>query len=121
MTNDEVVAFWGHDNLKRWPFGSLRDVAVPQSSKRFLAEVGLPYKEDWTLRFDPEADQLPPLPGRANYRLVGFDSTVPICLDEEGGGRVMAIETEIGGPERFINSSVERFGQFLTLYQQYRK
>jgi hypothetical protein len=121
MLPEDIVSFWGQENLKRWSESSLRDVAIPQPSKRFLIEVGLPYKEDWTLRFDAEADHLPRLPHKANCRRIGFDDFVPICLDEKRGGCVVAVETEVDGSERFINSSVERFGEFLVLYQEYRK
>jgi hypothetical protein len=86
-----------------------------------LIEVGLPYKEDWTLRFDSEADHLPRLPKKANYRRIGFDDLVPVCLDEKRGGCVVAVETAVGGSKRFINSSVECFGEFLVLYQEHWK
>jgi hypothetical protein len=121
MLPKDIVNFWGQENLKRWSENSLRDVAIPQPSKRFLIEVGLPYKEDWTLRFDSEADHLPRLPNRVNCRRIGFDDVVPVCLDEKRGGCVVAVETAVGGSERFINSSVECFGEFLVLYQEYRK
>lgn len=121
MLFEDIMNFWGQENLKRWSESSLRGVAIPQSSKQFLIEVGLPYKEDWTLRFDPEADHLPRLPNRDNYRRIGFDDSVPVCLDEKRGGCVVAVEKEVGGLERFINSSVERFGEFLVVYQEYRK
>jgi hypothetical protein len=121
MLAAEIVSFWGKDNLKRWSESSLDDVAIPLSSKRFLIDVGLPCKEDWTLRFDIEGDQLPPLTNKKHYRRIGFDDLVPVCLDERRGGAVVAVETEFGGSERFVNSSVERFGEFLMLYQEYRK
>ena len=121
MLPKDIVNFWGQENLNRWSESSLRDVAIPQPSKRFLIEVGLPSNEDWTLRFDPEADHLPQLPNKGNYRRIGFDDFVPICLDEKRSGCVVAVEKDVGGSERFINSSVERFGEFLVLYQEYRK
>src|SRR5262245_30781305 len=117
MLAEEIVRFWGADNLKRWPETALRDVRIPQTGKRFLAEVGLPARVDWTLRFDPEADSLPPLPNRRNYRRIGFDDIIPICLDENRDGCVVVVETEIGGGERFVNSTVERLAGFLVLYQ----
>jgi hypothetical protein len=120
MLPEDIVNFWGGENLKRWSEDSLRDVAIPQASKRFLNEVGLPCEEDWTLRFDPEGDRLPRLPDKANYRRIGFDDSVPICLDEKQDGCVVAVETEVGTSERFINSDVEHFGEFLVLYQEYR-
>ena len=42
MSHDEIVGFWGRENLRRWPRHLLTDVAIPEASKRFLAEVGLP-------------------------------------------------------------------------------
>lgn len=121
MQQMEIVNFWGYDNLKRWSESNLRNVNIPQSSKRFLMDVGLPCKEDWLLRFDHEADQLPRLPNKDNYCRIGFDDFVPICLDEKRDGCVIVVETEVGGTERFINSSVERFGEFLVLYEMYRR
>lgn len=121
MRPEEIVNFWGRENLKRWSESSLRDVAIPQSSKQFLIEVGLPYKEDWTLRFDPEADHLPQLANKGSCRRIAFDDFVPICLNEKRDGCVVAIETDVGGSEQFINTSVECFGEFLVLYQEYRK
>jgi hypothetical protein len=56
-----------------------------------------------------------------HHRLIGFDDVVPICLDELANGRVVALEHGVGGGERHINSSVERFAQSLVLYQQYRE
>ncbi|HET6325673.1 MAG TPA: SUKH-4 family immunity protein [Planctomycetaceae bacterium] len=120
MSPDRIIAFWGADNLKRWSPATLQDVAIPQSSKQFLVGVGLPFKEDWTLRFDSEADQLPRLPGKPHYRRIGFDDFVPICLDERRHGAVITAEVENSPPESFVNASVEQFGEFLLLYQQYR-
>jgi hypothetical protein len=120
MTDNEILNFWGYNNLVRWLESTLRDVAVPLSSKRFLMEVGLPGKTDWTLRFDPEAT-LPRLADKSNFRRIGFDDMVAICLDEQHDGCVVAVEKEVGGTQRFINTTVQHFGVFLVLYQEYRK
>jgi hypothetical protein len=120
MTFEQIVSFWGSENLRRWPRKSVSCIAIPEESKRFLTEVGFPYKEDWTLRFDPGADDLPPIPDKPWYRRIGFDYVVPICMDEVRNGCVVAVETDEGGPERFVNSSVEHFGEFLTHYGEYR-
>jgi len=121
MDRQLIIDFWGINNLKRWSEASLRDVGIPDSAKSFLAEVGLPFREDWTIRFELEADYLPRLPDRPTYRRIGFDYIVPICLDEANSGRVIAAEQEIGRTERYVNSTVEHFGEFLTYYQQYRQ
>jgi hypothetical protein len=120
MTHEEIVNFWGRENLKSWSESSLRDVIISQSSKQFLLEVGLPHQDDWTLRFISETSQIPRVPSRSNCRIIGFDGPVPICLDERHHGSAVAVEMGIGRTERFINTSVERFAEFLVLYQEYR-
>jgi hypothetical protein len=119
MTAEELVRFWGEDRLRRWPIERLRTVEIPEASRRFLSEVGLPHRDDWTLRFDPEAEDLPPLPGKPRLRRIGFDYHVPICLDEESGGRVVKVDPE-GGAVGLINSDVERLADCLTIYEDYR-
>jgi hypothetical protein len=121
MDRQEITEFWGRDNLKTWSEDSLREVAIPNLSKSFLAEVGLPFQEDWTFRFDEDANTLPRLPSKTTYRRIGFDYDVPICLDEANLGRVIAVEEEVAGTDRYINASVERFGEFLTLYKHFRR
>jgi len=83
-------------------------------------EVGLPIRADWTLRFDAETNHLPKISNRSQYRRIGLDDAVPICLDEQHCGRVVAVEQEGGGSERHIDSNVECFGECLVYYQQYR-
>jgi len=121
VSNDEIIKFSGYENLRRWPEQNVRDLKIPDSSKAFLIEVGLPPKEkDWTLRFDTDTDAFPALPGKPYYRAIGFDYIVPICLDESRGGSVLADEAVVNGPERFVNSNVELFGEFLAHYEKYR-
>jgi hypothetical protein len=120
MQKEDIIRFWGWDNLKRWSKEDLRDVAITESSKLFLTEVGLPRRADWTMRFDEEANRLPRLQNKPNYRQIGVAYVVPICLDERRNGCVVDVEEAIGGPERYINSSVELFGECLVYYQQYR-
>jgi hypothetical protein len=121
VSNNEIIRFWGYENLRRWPERNVRDLKIADSSKTFLIEVGLPSKEQtWTMLFDGETDTFPRLPGKPDYRTVGYDYIVPICLDESRGGIVLADEAVVNGPETFVNSSVELFGEFLVYYQQYR-
>jgi SUKH-4 immunity protein len=119
MTNEEIIDFWGGENLIRWPESALRTIAIPEKSKIFLAQVGMPNQKGWTLHFESGAGELN-LGYRRNCRRIGFDDVVPICLDEDGQGRVIAAEQAVGGKERYINSSVEAFGACLVQYQTYR-
>jgi hypothetical protein len=120
MQRAEIIRYWGRDNLKRWSRDVLRRVTIPESSKSYLVEVGLPFRADWTFQFDDDASRLPQLPNKPSYRRIGFDDPVPICLDEERHGCVVEVGDEFGYPERYFNSSVEFFGECLVYYQQYR-
>jgi hypothetical protein len=121
MERSEIIRFWGQDNLRRWSRDDIRDVPIPETSKSFLAEVGLPrHWEPWPMRFDSGADRLPRLPGRPSYRRIGFNHTLPICLDEQRAGCVIVVDDEIGRAEGYINSSTQLFGQFLVYYEQCR-
>jgi hypothetical protein len=119
MPRADIVHFWGGEGLKRWSKDDLRDAAIPEASKSFLVEA-LPFREDWIMRFDDEALRLPRLPHEPSYRRIGFDRFDPICLDEQRNGCVVEVAEDFGGPERYINTSVELFGEFLVHYQQYR-
>jgi hypothetical protein len=122
MEQNTIINFWGKASLRRWPEASLRDAQISSSTKSFLAEVGLPDEVGLTMQFGPEDGMLPRLTTRSHCLRIGFDDIVPICVDEEGAGRVVAVEEEDkdDGP-RFINSSVERFGECLVHYEQYRR
>lgn len=120
MRREDIIQFWGANNLKRWSEANLFNVLIPALSKSFLTEVGLPFREDWTLRFDPQADGLPRLSSKPGCRRIGFDDVVPICVDEQRDGRVIAVEEDVGSSERFINSNVECFAECLVYYKQYR-
>jgi hypothetical protein len=120
MQRADIIDFWGRDNLKRWSGNDLRHVAIPESSKSYLVEVGLPFRADWNIRFDDAALRLPQLPNKPSYRRIGFQHFLPICLDEKRNGCAVIVEDEIGRTEGYINSSVELFGECLVYYQQYR-
>jgi SUKH-4 immunity protein len=120
MQPEDIVSFWGKDKLKRFPEESLRDVLIPASSKSFLKDVGLPVGVDWTMRFGVDGDRLPRLSDRSQYRRIGFDDVIPICLDEQHGGQVVSVEQDVGGADRRINANVQRFGECLVYYQRYR-
>jgi hypothetical protein len=119
MPRGEIVKFWGRENLARWLPSLLIDVAIPEQSKRFLSDVGLPVGVDWTLEIAPMP--LERLEGKPHFRKLCSDYIVPICLDELDAGSLVAVEQIVGGGERFVNTDVEAFGQFLVLYQRYRR
>jgi len=120
MQRDYVINFWSKAKLRCWSVESLRSLNIDVISKSFLSEVGLPFEVGLTLRFDPEEGEIPRLPKFEHFCRVGFDDFVPICIDESKMGRLVAVEDEEAGTERYVNASVEDFAEFLVYYEQYR-
>lgn len=119
MNRQEILDFWGEENLVQWPEASLTSAAISPSCKSFLVEVGLPRYEGWSLRFGPLQPELPSslsLNG-THYLLIGFDYHVPIYLDQSNGQVVSEHE---GQPPILVNSNIELFAACLVLYQRYR-
>ena len=113
-----MIEVFGRNSLKCWKASSLADVNIPLPSKEFLTSNGLPSGVDWTIGFDTEVVGTLGHAAAKGLRILGHDDGTEICLDEHRDGRVVALEPR--GNIRFINSSVETFGEFLTIYQSYR-
>ncbi len=118
MQPKEIVEFWGWDDLVRGPAGVLRDVAIPDKSKRFLTEVGLPSVVDKTLVFGREGDQLPRLGDGGHYRRIGFDDYAPICLDERRDGAVVCAASLIDSIDYYMNCDVQHLCECLIYYMK---
>lgn len=121
MTRNEIADFWGATNLNRWANADWEKLSLSESSKSYLIEVGLPIGESWTLKFDYVVGQLPEISYNPNYFCIGIDDFVPICIDCNLDDRIIAIENAVTKKERFINSSIDCFGEFLVYYAQYRR
>lgn len=121
MSPEEIIAYWGRKRLRRYAPEAVRQAAIPQTSKDFLLNVGFPTGDlgATSLHFDDEGFNLPRLPGRTWYCRFGRDEDVPLCVDERRDGCVVEVKTR-RTPEGFMNSRVEDFGVFLTLWQQFR-
>jgi len=120
MDTKELINLWGYANLRRWLREDLDEVGIPERSKQFLVEVGLPKNEDWTLKFDLPPPGFVQLANNPTWWQIGWDDPVPICLDEVSGGAVIADASD-GALPMFVNSSVEQFGMCLGLYERYRR
>jgi hypothetical protein len=114
VNNEEIIRFWGKDVLARWSERAASKIRVAADDQRFLVDVGFPQGIDWTLSFPPSEEEPQRQTGRP---VLGFDTRMPICVDEEQG-RVGVLDGMAGG--RFMNSSIRKLGSFLVLYQTYR-
>ena len=92
---------------------------IPDSSKEFLAEIGMPHDVDWSLTFETSSQALLQFHDYSDLRIIGYDDMMPLCLDEQHGGKVVVVEPSHDNV-RFVNSCVEMLGYFLMVYQQCR-
>lgn len=123
ITPKEFKAQWGNGLIHNTA-ESLAQICIPEVSKRFLVEAGLPAEAGLGLQFDraedellsmlvnfPE-DNLPADYGR--YYPIGVDYATILCLDEQDDGHIYSIDIEEQGiPTRFVNSSVPQLAEFL--------
>lgn len=71
MKPGNIVKSWSASDLRRWPVQCLRDVAIPEPSKSFLVEVGLPAYRDIGFQFHPLVGDPTRLAGRPHLRSIG--------------------------------------------------
>src|SRR5215469_16085924 len=96
MERNEIIKFWGRENLRRWPEQDLRDLAIPDSSKSFLVDVGLPISKYSGCEFEPLAGSMQRLKGKPRFLQIGSMGFSPVFLDEQGNGRVMTMDSGPG-------------------------
>ena len=129
ITPSEFVAEWGEDNLIRNTPKALANVELPQASKTFLIEAGLPAHTDVGLQFDRFVDELPTLPEAfpndyvfpAKYRFyrpIGVDYATIICLAEQENGRIYSVDIDGHLPTRLMNSGVPYLAEFLLIFRR---
>lgn len=125
MTPQEFVAQWEGDLIRNTP-ASLESVRIPDISKQFLIEAGLPrWVERVEMDFDRFEDELPTLPDAfpngydfpsdyVRYRPIGADAVVLLCLDEYENGSIYSIDIDGAGVSNsFVNSGVPQLAEFL--------
>lgn len=126
ITPSDFATQWNADALMRYEPAALDGVHIPEISKHFLIEAGLPRQADLELEFDLSSDELPTLPealeedlpARFNrYRPIGVDTATTICLDERDNGRIYAVDIDGNIPTRFMNSSVPQLAEFLLVFR----
>ncbi len=127
ITPNEFKTQWGDDLVRNTP-ASLENVHIPDASKRFLIEAGLPrLVPGLDMDFDRFEDELPTLPEAfpngydfpkdySRYRPIGADPATLLCLDECNSGCVYSVDIdEAGLPIRFVNSGVPQLAEFLLI------
>ena len=132
ITPDDFALKWG-PGLVRPSEAALSDVVLPEPSRRFLLEAGLPAASDpLPFRFAFPAEGLPMLDSvpdppdrpeigdRSRFRVIGRDHQAFVCIDESTGGRIVSVLANWTRPVRLLNSSVEQLAQFLLVFRAIR-
>lgn len=109
--------FWG-DALEPWPKEAVAGLGLAPDDVAYLTGVGLPTGLAWFLGpLHPDPPDVPVV-RRDGLPVLAFDGPVPLCLDTDAGGRVVALE---GAGRRRVNSGLPQFGAFLMEYESYRR
>lgn len=114
MDVEEYVRYWGVGNLVRWPKERLLESNLDEHSRSFLEFAGLPKAPSATIRAFSADKQMPALVGAW---IVALEENVPICIAESG--QVVAVEGNLRA-HRFVNASVEKFAECVTLFHRYQ-
>jgi hypothetical protein len=114
MTGDLILSL-GDKNLQKYSHSFIQALFIPQSSKEFLEHIGLPIIVDPRFKFRPETFTFTRVDGDENFRRIGVYDSTSICL-KDGEGEVYWYDNN--GCALFMNSSVEAFAIFVTLYYQ---
>lgn len=129
ITPAEFVAEWGEAGLIRNTPQALANIKLPQASKAFLMEAGLPAHTDVRLQFDRFEGELPTLPEAfpngyvfpaqyCSYRPIGVDYATIICLAENEDGRIYSVDIDGHLPTRLMNSGVPHLAEFLLIFRR---
>jgi hypothetical protein len=89
MQDQEIIDFWGRENLIRFSQAEVADLALSSRSKSFLCEVGLPSPKNdrmWEYtNYHFEVGKLQRMPDRKSCFRIGV-GPLTFCIDEERGG-----------------------------------
>jgi hypothetical protein len=141
LSPHEFVRRWNSNNLIRYEERDVLALAIPESSKRFLIEAGLPhkvhrryYQEAYIhvpLLGDTFTGKFPFPPNCAHFRLLSanwrdfntgrYEITRFLCLDERTHGQVMEIgmDSNLEMNSLFLNSSIPQYAAFQLVYNSY--
>ena len=127
ITPAEFITRWGKPDLMPYKPVAFTGLPIPEASRRFLVEAGLPQQAGLELEFDLPPDELftlaeafeQDLPAFFNrYRPIGLDAATAICLDESDGWRLYAVDVDGALPIRFVNSGVPQLAEFLLVFRE---
>lgn len=131
LTSQEFRERWCDDDdsaesLLAFPPTALADVAIPDESKTFLINAGLPESAAPFLDFrvpdhgalQTVADLWQLAPEYNRYRVVGSNgSGDPLCIDESCDGQLIYLNHDYNFERVLINSSVPQLAESLLVFR----
>ena len=128
ITPKRFVSEWGSDALVRNSPDAFRGISLPQATKDFLVQAGLPENTILQLSFERPENELPrlwdtfhtqyELPIEYNrYLAIGVGYVPIICIDEKEEGTIYAIDVAGHHASSFMNSSVPQLAETLLAWR----
>ena len=125
---EQTLTTFGQEDLIKANPNAVRKLKIPDESKKFLIEVGLPKQHILLCEFYLDSDEFPTIHEYAaqcgsqlaadlQLRRIGWDGGTEICISEEDeSGEVLVIDLKRELPDAFVNKNIETFAGFLALY-----
>lgn len=113
VSHDDLVRLWGETNIVH-PRAKPRDtLTLPPDATQVLAEVGLPRRADPL--FEVTGLRMVDVPGRGGrYCQFGSDFGTALCISANNG-EIVSLSLTGEYPDRFVNSTLALFVEFLVL------
>lgn len=115
----DLVERWGEQSVVRADSNDLRAVPIPDTTRQFLVDVGMPRRIWHIFTVDPDPEDDPRSVGERHFLAtrgsalgpvvrIGSDYGSDICVN--GSGEVWSIDpTEASGSTRFVNAGICEF------------
>jgi hypothetical protein len=125
---EQVVHSFGRQGLQRACKDAVSTLNIPDNSKHFLLDVGLPMEVVLLCEFSLDAKRFPTIEEYAllnglvlhcpsKFRRIGTDGYMQICICENDGfGKICAFDIHGKINMRYMNRNIECFCGFLGLY-----
>ncbi len=125
---EQTLKTFGHENLIKANPEAVKKLNISERSKKFMTDIGLPKEKILLCEFELNLDEFPTIQEYAKQRSsqitadlqlrrIGYDGATQICISEENeSGEIFVIDLKAELPDAFVNSNIETFSGFLSLY-----
>ena len=111
VTYEDLVAVWGEGNVVRLPPTGTEYAELPAEARRVLAQVGLPEEVEFFFK-QTGPEWVAGARGLRKYLKIGTDYRYDIGIVADSG-EVLSLSSSGHYPDRFVNSGLEYYVEFL--------